>query len=326
MNHDEPSLLAGIPAIKEVGFYVWVESNKNGNEIFTSSAEKLPEYMKAGHLIHFISPVKPEWNAALQMLIRSPLTRDWFDYSIERKKGAWLVKEGDIKSIPVPKHLSDALLNGLSDVSLLSPTEAKTLGSIGTEPGRAVIEVENHPHLKPQAFILAAQVLTELESHQGALFSLISPDEDIHYAKFFESVLEAKDLAPVHQHPLVRFTPTLTAHQSIQSISLLKFPTPGILLTTGRGLTQTLFIQDSWLRERCFEQLQAVQSEIAEPTWDEITKRIRLPKNPDQAQIMGQQILKAYSSEKLRRKELNHLLSVCLTARREHAEKIGLLQ
>ncbi len=325
-NQDEPSLLAGINTPQETGFYTWVESNKNGNEIFTASPAKLPEYMKNGHALHFITPVKPEWSATLQMLVRSPLTRDWFNYSIERKKGAWLVKEGDLKSIPVPKHLSDALLSGATDMNALSTNEAKTLSTIGTDPARAVIEVENHPHLKPQAFILAAQVLSDLESHQGALFSLVSPDEEIHYGRFFDSVLEIKDLSPLNHHPLVRYTPTLTSHQSIQTISLLKFPTPGILLTTGRGLTQTLFIQDAWLRDRCFELIKEVQNEIAEPTWVELTKRVRLPKNPDQAQIMSQQILKAYASEKLRRKELNHLLSVCLSPRREHAEKIGLLQ
>jgi hypothetical protein len=97
-------------------------------------------------------------------------------------------------------------------------------------------------------------------------------------------------------------------------------------MNTARGITQTLFIQDSWLRERCFEQLKELQSQVAEPTWGEIVKQVRVPKNPDQAQATALQIVKAHATEKLRRRELNHLISVCLAVRKQNAEKIGLLQ
>jgi hypothetical protein len=308
------------------GFFAWVESHKNGNEIFTATVDRLPEYMKNSHSLILIAPMELDWIGPLQVLVRSSLTRDWFNYSVESKKGAWLVKEGDFKSIPVPKHLSEILLGGAAKLPEFTPGEVRTLHMIGSEPGLAVKAIENHPHLKPRAFVLASQVLTELESHQGALFSLVSPDEEVVYSKFFQSVLTAQDLCAIHQHPLVRFTPTLTAHQTVQGFTLLKFPTPGILINTVKGITQTLFIQDSWLRERCFEQLKELQSDISEPTWGEIVKHVKLPKNPDQAQATALQILKAHAAEKLRRRELNHLISVCLTVRKQNAEKIGLLQ
>lgn len=322
----EPNLFSESTLTADHGFYAWVESNKNGNEIFTASPGKLPEYMKSSHSLYLIAPSRPEWSASLQTLVRSGLTRDWFNYSAERKKGAWLVKESDLKSIPVPKHLSEVLMQWPMDLSKLSPHDTKTLNSIGTDPALAVKTVENQPALKPYAFVIASQVLHELENHQGALFSLVSPDEEIEHQKLFQTVLTAEDLCPLHQHPLIRFTSTLSMHQSIQTISRLKFPTPGILLTTAKGLTQTLFIQDSWLRDRCFEMMQAVQSEIAEPTWGELVERVKIPKNPDQAQMIEMQILKAYGTEKLRKKELNHLISACLVSQKQNTEKMGLLQ
>jgi hypothetical protein len=308
------------------GFFVWVESHKNGNEIFTATLERLPEYLKTSHALIFIAPMDAEWIGPLQVLVRSSTTRDWFNYSVESKKGAWLIKEGDFKAVPVPKHLSDILMVRDGKQTEFTPGEMRTLNMIGTEPGLAVKAIENHPHLKSRAFVLASQVLTELEAHQGALFSLVSPDEEIVYGKFFESVLTAQDMCSIHQHPLIRFTATLTAHQSVQGFTQLKFPTPGILMHTAKGITQTLFIQDAWLRERCFEQLKTLQADIAEPTWSEIVKHVKLPKNPDQAQATAVQILKAYGSEKLRRRELNHLVSVCLAVRKQNSEKIGLLQ
>ncbi len=322
----EPSLFSESDLVQEKGFYAWVESSKNGNEIFTSSSDQLPAYMKNSHSVFWIVPTRPEWIAPFQALVRSQLTRDWFSYSVETKKGAWLVKEGDLKSVPVPKPLSDALQGEPINVDALPAHDAKVLNYIGSEPGLALRAIENHPHLKAHSFIYASQVLEQLSATQGTLFSLVNPEEEIDYLRFFDSVLTEKDMAPIHQHPLIRFTTTLSAHQSIQQITMLKYPTPGILLATSKGLTQTLFIQDLWLRERCFEMLTKVQESILEPTWGELTQKVRLPKNPEQAQMVGHQILKAFGSEKLRRKELNHLLSVCLTPRKENAEKVGMLQ
>ena len=309
-----------------IGFFAWVESHKNGNELFTATVDRLPDYVRTSHALIFISPLESEWVGPLQVLIRSALIRDWFNYSVERKKGVWLLKEGDFKSIPVPRHVAEVLLLRGNNVPEFTPSEVRTLSMISSEPGLAVKAIENHPHLKSRAFVLASQVLTEIETHQGALFSLVSPDEEVIYPKFFQSVLSASDLCGIHQHPLIRFTPTLTPHQSVQSFTMLKFPTPGVLITTAKGITQTLFIQDAWLRERCFEQLKELQSSLSEPTWGEIIKHVKLPKNPDQAQATAIQIVKAYATEKLRRRELNHLISVCLAFRKQNSEKIGLLQ
>jgi len=324
----EPGLFADVDRADQ-GFYAWVESNKNGNEVFTARASNLPEYMKGSHALFSIVPMQPEWNEPLQVLVRSQLTRDWFNYSVERKKGAWLLRESDLKSIPVPRHISQFLANPMP-IEALSDSAQKALGQIPSEPGHAHTHLEalseTHPQLKAHAFVLASQVLEHLENHQGMLFSLVSPDEQIQYPKLFKTVMTEKDLQPLHQHPLIRFTPTLTAHMAIQQISVMKFPTPGVLLTTSKGLTLQLFIQDQWLRERCFEMMQELQSQVAEPTWGELCSSIRLPKNPSQAQSMSQQILKAYAHEKLKRKELNHLLGACLMNPGAAQSKVGLLQ
>ncbi len=322
----DASLFSETQLSPENGFYVWVESSKNGNELFTAPMEKLPSYVKTLNSLFWVSPLRKEWSIPLQALFRSQLARDWFEYSIERKKGAWILKESDLKSIPVPRHLSDELLAETKDLAALDPRAAKILSLISSEPHSALSAIENHPELKAQAFIFASQILAQLEEHQGALFKLVAPDEQLIYKKLFESVLTDKDLSGLNQHPLIRFTPMLSSHQTIQSATALKVPTPGILLTTPKGLTQILYIQDAWLRDRCLEAIEELQKEIAEPTWGELSKLIRLPKNPDQAQAMGNQILRAFSTEKMRRKELNHLISVCLLSQKENAEKIGLLQ
>jgi len=294
--------------------------------LFTATESRLPAYVKGMPSLFFVSPLRQEWGLPLQAILRSPLARDWFEYSIERKKGAWVLKESDLKAVPIPRHLTRALIAERPELSELDPKEAKVLGKISTEPHQALKAIENEPELKARAFIHAASVLEHLDEHQGSLFKMISPDEQLIYPRLFDTVLTEQDLCGIHQHPHIRYTPTLSVHQAIRSISVLKVPAPGILLTTPRGLTQMLYVQDAWLLERCLEAIEELRQGNAEPTWGEIMKTIRLPRNPEQARAMGNQILKAYSTEKMRRKELIHLMGVCLMPEQELAGKVGLLQ
>ncbi|NDF14703.1 hypothetical protein EB061_05210 [bacterium] len=325
-RQQEPHLFSDGEIRPDQGFYVWVESSRNGNEIFTATEEKLPGYLRNNHALFYIAPLRAAWSHPLQALMRSSLTRDWFNYSVERKKGAWLIKESDLKAIPLPTHIADALTTGSCQSAHPTPQDQRVLNLVSNEPHNALKAIESHPQLRASAFIFASQILLQMEEHQGSLFSLITPDEQLRYPEFFQSVLTENDLAPIHQHPLIRFTPTFTPHQAIQTITPVKAPVPGIVLGTAKGFTQVLHIQHPWLRDRCMEMLASLQREFSEPAWGEICSRIRLPRNPEQAQTMAAQILRAFGTEKLRRKELNHLVSVCLLSRKETAEKIGLLQ
>jgi hypothetical protein len=316
------------------GFYVWVENSRNGNEIFCSDSAQLPTYMKNGSSLFWVTPIQPKWQRPLQSLIRSQLTRDWFNYSVERKKGNWILRESDLQAIPVPRHINEILTQ--SDVYESALSDYPTIVNlVATDPGQALQSIEQfqtsatsaeYLKLKALAFVIAAESLHQTETHQGTLFSLISPEEQIILPRFVKTVLSEGDLAPLHQHPLVRFTASLSPHMAIQQISQVKFPSPGLLLTTSKGLSQQLYIQDTWLRELCHELMRELQEKVAEPTWDELCAHVRLPKNPTQAHSMSQQILRAFSTEKMKRKELNHLVGTCLLHVNASHPQVGLLQ
>lgn len=324
------------------GFYVWLESNKNGSEVHTCHPRMLPKYLEKSHTLFFVTPVQPRYSIPLQVILKSQHTRDWLNYSVERKKGAWVIREADLKSVPIPFHISKQMMEPIAHDSFPANIQA-ILNQIPTEPGIALKQLENvqdevvtSSHepasmipahvIRSEAFLLASHVLHHLEDHQAMLFSLVTPEEQVAYPKLFQSVMTDTDLVRIDQHPLVRFTPTLLPHQAITQIQTVKVPTPGILLVTKQGMSQQLYIQDQWLRERCMELIFELQTRILEPTWTEITKNIKLPRNPAQAQTMSMQILKAYSDEKLKRKELTHLIGACLSGHRNSQNKVGMLQ
>ena len=315
-------------------YFFWSETGSQGNEIFTAEEADLPnDPMKKGN-VFIIYPQDGSWSVPLQSLIRSHLTRDWLQYSAERKKGNWMLKESDVKSIPIPKHICRYLKESHLQASLipLSPLEERLISLVPSKPGEALTLLESKKQesasLKSKIFVLAAQVLYQQRKEQAALFSMVSEDGQILQHQLEKFVLQDADLCRIDQHPLIRFTPTMPEHQAISSISAVQQPTPGIVLATNKGLTQFLHIQDSWIREQTLDKLVVMRNIVAEPTWKEICLEIRIPKNPEQIRIVSNQIIKAYHAEKMRKKELKHLLSACLieTLENTSALKMGLLQ
>lgn len=315
-------------------FFMWSELGTRGNEIFISEENNLPSASSKKGNVFVVYPQEAGWSIPLQSLIRSQLTRDWMDYSAERKKGGWNLKEMDIKSIPIPKHIYTYLKNDSKDSTgkPINNFEQRLISLVPARPGEALTYMENNKAettlLKAQVFVLAAHVLHQQKKEQATLFSMVKNDGQIDQQALEKVVLQENDLCRIDQHPLIRFTPTLSEHQAISNITPVTHPSPGILLATPKGLSQFLHIQDNWLRERLLEKLAQMQIHLAEPTWKEICIEIRLPKNPEQTKMVTLQIVKAFHEEKMRKKELVHLLGACLIENKENASptKIGLLQ
>ncbi len=185
---------------------------------------------------------------------------------------------------------------------------------------------ETNPLLKCAAFERAADVLVSHEDNNTSLFSLVIAEEQIDWLKLIDSFLRESEKLSLDKHPLIRFSPTLPTHLPIQHVSLIKHPSPGILLTNHKGLTQQLYIQHTWLRDLAFARIEGVLKIMAEPTFAELCHMIHLPKNPDQCLSIGQQLLKTFSQEKMRRKELSHLMGACLLSENLTQPQPGLLQ
>jgi len=315
-------------------FYLWSELGDRGNEIFISEEANLPQASQKKGNLFVVYPQDSTWSIPLQSLIRSQLTRDWLDYSAERKKGGWALREIDIKSIPIPLHL----YLHLKDISKDQPEkpisnfEQRLISLVPARPGEALTLMENNKNeaklLKAKVFVLAAQVLHQQKKEQATLFSLVRNDGQIQQQTLERIVLQESDLNKINQHPLIRFTPTLSDHQAITNVTQVAHPSPGILLATSKGLTQFLHIQDSWLRELVLEKISQLKIYQPEPTWKEICDDIKVPKNPEQTKLVTLQIVKAFHEEKMRKKELVHLLGACLmeSAANSTPVKIGLLQ
>jgi len=315
-------------------FFLWTETGARGNHVITAEESELPADPTKKGMVFVVYPQESQWSIPLQSLIQSQLTRDWLDYSAERKKGSWSLKESDIKSIPVPKHICHYLknTNGAMAIQELSSFEHRIVSLVPTKPGESLTLLETNKsqaaNLKSRIFVLASEVLHQQKKEQKALFSMMQNDGQVNQEAMEKIVLQDSDLCQIDQHPLIRFTPTLPEHQALTSFNAVQHPSPGILMATSKGLTQFLHIQDQWLREQILEKILQLRVHLAEPTWSEICQMIKIPKNPEQTRLVTAQLVKAYHAEKMRKKELIHLIGACLIENTENSNisKIGLLQ
>jgi hypothetical protein len=315
-------------------FFLWNELNDRGNQVITADESELTfDQNKKGH-VFIVYPRESRWSVPLQSLICSQLTRDWLDYSAERKKGSWFLKESDIKSIPVPKHIYLYLkeMNNNESFQDLNGYEHKIISMVPSKPGESLTLLESDKthstHLKARIFVLASEVLYQQKKDQKTLFSMIEKDGMIKQDVMEKIVLQENDLCRLDQHPLIRFTPTIPEHQALNTFTHVQHPTPGIMMATSKGLTQFLHIQDLWIRDQILDKIVQLRTHVAEPTWNEICQMIRIPKNPEQTRLITAQLVNAYHTEKMRKKELIHLIGACLIENHENSNKsrIGLLQ
>ncbi len=315
-------------------FFLWAESSSRGNEIVTSEEADLPNDGSKKGNVFIVYPQDGSWSVPMQSLIRSQLTRDWLDYSAERKKGNWFLKESDVKSIPIPKHICRFLKESHPESNMIpmNSFEERLIAMVPSKPGEALTLLESKKSeaagMKAKVFVLASQVLHQQRKEQAALFSMVNEDGQVQQNALEKFVLQEGDLCSLDDHPMIRFTPTIPEHTAITSMTTMQQPSPGILLATNKGLTQFLHIQDTWLREQVLDKLIHMRNYVAEPTWKEICADIRIPKNPEQTKMVTLQIVKAFHTEKMRKKELKHLLGACLIENQEStsSSKVGLLQ
>jgi hypothetical protein len=320
--------------LAQSGFYLWVETDRRNphsltSTIQTASMNHRPQHIKPGTPLFFVAPNRPEWDASLQMLVRSAMMQDWLNYSVERKKGSWILRENEVKSMPIPKHLFDFL--NLPDRSIaFSSAEEQMLGLIATQPSQAHRQLEpsfhHRPALRGAAFKIAAETLLAQEQQQAALFSLVLSEDQIDFPRLIESFSAKNDICSLDQHPLIRFNPSLPTHLPIQHVTLIKNPTPGILLANQKGLTQPLYIQNTWLRDYLFSQIQQKINQLGDCTFLELTRSIPLPKTPETVLQLGSQCLQSFSQLKMKRKELNHLIGACMMSEELRQPDLGLLQ
>lgn len=318
-----------------LGFYLWAESRSNGAEIMIADHLSPPLHLKqsgakSSHLVFWVTPLNAANLLVLRSFFKSNFVQNWLNYSAERKKGLWSLKESDLKAIPTPLSLSPVLDSPEQELPVLPAPHQQLFDVLAVDPSRALQAFaplfSEQPHLRGWAFKKASEALAFAEQTQTQLSNLVGPTDELNWSEFIQHFVPSKDLTTIDQNPHIRFSSSIPMHLPVQDASIVKAPSPAILLIHARGLTQPLYIQHAWLRELVHQQILRILKDKKDATFFELCKLILVPRNPDQVVLMGHQVLKSAIQDRMKRKELIHLMNTALSSQQTKPSEINLLQ
>lgn len=267
------------------------------------------------------------WIEPLRQYLESGTVRGWLDHHVERKSGKWHLTEKEVKWIPVPKLLVQAM----SDV----PGRAPTL-PLGREWELLVSQVATQPRLirealcklplqRPNAtpypdgapdpsravrasvFVRTAQAMESLRQAHERLLTMVAPDGRILWSEILD-ILPRSECCQVTFHSKIKIFGALPPHQPIARWDRVKTPMPGILFSSENGMTLQLGSESAMVLDMIWDQL----SRVSHVTWNELVQFLRLPRQLEIAESTATDVLRSHGEVSIRLGEMRELLTACL--------------
>ena len=249
-----------------------------------------------------------QWAEVLCEYLQSDLIAAWLDHYAERRHGKWNLNEKTLKSLPIPKILSDIVERRWVDSEILNICDR-----LEEEPLPVLSVLENmageidHSPARALIFVEAARARARIEKGSARLFSLMSRDHQIFWPDFMQ-VIPPQQKTSLETHPLLRFTGALPGDLPIDST---------VFETGAHGAREARFSTDSGfsliVRSKdalLMEIFEAYISGAKHPTWNELRTEVELPLSAQQSRAMADEIMKSFHRQKHRLEVLDSVLKL----------------
>lgn len=260
----------------------------------------------------------------LKQYLESETVRQWLDHHCERRGEKWILNEQDIRWIPVPKMLAQALGAGThpsQSYALPLPPEWERMASqLADQPEvvrNTIAEIKKQTLLQEgsldsmrpllsEIFVRASRTLDSLRISHAPLFELFSEAGRVRWSRLIQ-ILPKSEVTALTLHSRIELVGSMPAHLPISQIAQIKAPSPGILLATEAGINLRIHSDSARLLEMIMDQLEGLVS----PTWSELTQYIKLPRRIELADATANDVLHAHGVQTQRLKQLSELLGDC---------------
>jgi hypothetical protein len=246
--------------------------------------------------------------APLRFFLESELVRTWLDHKAARKNHRWVLKEQDLRILPIPERLLDeASPNPKSlEASFALPLPGKweklaadlaiAPQKVREELQRLETEGRDHPldtsggktsiRIRSAVYVRASRVLQDLKAAQAQMAHFILPEGKILWKELI-GTLSPQDFVPISVHPLLTIRGQMPLQTPITHLSTVKAP-QGILMATEAGHQLGLEIPNRLLMEILWDQIQALDR----PTWSEIVEYVRAPRRLETLEARAADLLR----------------------------------
>ena len=288
-----------------------------------------PESISPQGAYHILIPLDEGRIAPLLAWLESPVVRRWIDHHAERKGDRWVLTEQIVKFIPVPRQLLRTLgmvpdprgggniveaqpnltlpLDWEKSAADLALRPRAVLDRLRNEIARAQPEtVQLISELKSQLFVRAAQIQAHNRLTQSRLMSMVGADGKLRWREVF-GILPPSEFSAVAMHSAVRLTGTLPPQIPITRWDRVRVPTQGILLATEAGFHLHLGCESSRMIDMILDQLQGLKH----PVWADLAPWLKLPRNLERVEQIGNELLHAWHEQQARMTELQEFMEEC---------------
>jgi hypothetical protein len=256
-------------------------------------------------------------SAPIRSYLESELTSFWLDQKAEIRGGRWVLREQDIKMLPVPAALlSHGARSSEDGFALPLPGEWEQLASQLTVRPRAVFEALQRLEgnagpgslaIRTEIQVRAARILDDLRFSQSRLSGSVTTEGRVIWRNLIRSC-DSCEVGPITLHPEISVlspqgpvplqTPLVRIQRSSQGQWMVQ-------LSTEVGASVILQFGNRTVFEVVADQIEALQH----PTWSEIVEQVRAPRRVELIEHRAAEILRASGEQKLMIAELESILA-----------------
>ena len=259
-------------------------------------------------------------SAPVRSFLESELAAFWLDQKAEVRGGRWVLREQDIKMLPIPTAiLRQGSRQGTEGFALPLPGDWETLASQLAVRPRAVFEAlarlpaDGRPEtleIQAQIHVRTARILDDLKLSQSKLAETVTGDGRVLWRNLIRNC-DSCEVGPITLHPEISIlspqgpiplqTPLVRCQRSIHGQWAIQ-------LSTEVGASVMLQFANRMVFEVVADQIES----LTNPTWSEIVDQVRAPRRLDRIEQRASEILRASGEQKGLIGELEAVLAATL--------------
>jgi hypothetical protein len=252
-------------------------------------------------------------SAPVRAFLQSELASFWLDHKLEIRNHRWVLKEQDLKLIPIPKKLSLERDQRI-ETAFASPLPGKweqLAASMASQPQLMLQALGESPkEIQAEIYSRAARVFDDISSSQKRLSDTVTSSGEIIWKSLIQKC-ESSEVTPITLHPEIR----------IQSPSgAIPLQTPfircarssrgqwSLTLSTESGAMVQLLFSGRTLFEMIADQIESMDH----PTWSEIVDFVRAPRKLEVLEHRASSLLRIFGEQSQLMGEIQKILDSTL--------------
>jgi hypothetical protein len=250
-------------------------------------------------------------SAPIRAFLESESTAFWLNQKAELRGNRWILREQDIKAIPIPKLLASGMASETPSGPLPGSWE-RLASSLSSQP-QQVLKALASEHAKEthlEIFFRATRIRDELRGSLAKMSDWVSREGRILWTPLLQKC-ETCEWVPITLHPEVVIQAGAGGIPLQTALIRKNRSTAGqwsLTLSTETGASIALKFARRLTFEMISEQIEAMEN----PTWSEVVEFVRAPRKPEVLEQRASTVLRAHAEQLMLVAELDKIIALTL--------------